>query len=134
MLTARLIHFALPHPPNRPLLGVSPPYLAKAFVAADILSFAIQAAGGSMIADQEDVDRVEVGQKVYMAGIGTQLFFVLIFCVFAGAFWVRLRRERYAIRGGGKEEKGVWRILFSVFAVLLLIVVSPTTDKARPRI
>src|SRR5690242_9085652 len=52
MLVARLVHFLLPLNSQK-ILGLSPRWLAKAFVAADVVSFFIQAAGGGMLAGQD---------------------------------------------------------------------------------
>jgi hypothetical protein len=122
MVIARLIYFLLP-PHSQKILGLSPRWLAKAFVAADVVAFFVQAGGGGMLADQDGGETAETGRKVYMAGIGIQLAFVVLFVVVTGTFTVRLRRAR---RAGQLERDGrfVGPLIGAVYAVVGLIVVS----------
>ncbi len=80
-------------------------WLAKGFVAADVVSFLVQAAGGGMIAGQDDADAVSTGQHVYMGGIGIQLFFVVIFVVITVAFW---RRVDQIMQTAGLRRDATW--------------------------
>jgi len=120
MTVARLVYFLLP---SHKGCGISARWMAKGFVAADILSFAIQAVGGSMIADQQDREKASTGQKVYMVGIGVQLVFVLAFAAITCVFYRDLEE---AIRKGELRRNNNWNrpVIWTVFAVLLLIVVS----------
>ncbi|KAK5655742.1 hypothetical protein OQA88_5279 [Cercophora sp. LCS_1] len=119
MIVARLVHFLLP---NEHILGMSPRWLAKGFVAADIVSFIIQAAGGAMLANNEDHDIARTGQQVYMAGIGVQLFFVVVFGVVTGVF---IRRLEQRIREGTLVRSMAWvrPLMWVLVGVILLIVV-----------
>jgi hypothetical protein len=124
MVVARLIYFLLPSTSQR-ILGLSPRWLAKVFVAADVVSFFIQAAGGGMLADEGGGDVVETGQRVYMAGIGVQLLFVVLFVVVTVIFTLRLERlMRVGLLEARCEPVLVRRLVWAVLGVIALIVVS----------
>lgn len=124
MVVARLIYFLLP-PNSQRILGLSPRWLAKAFVAVDVISFFIQAAGGGMLAGQDGGDMVQTGQRIYMAGIGVQLAFVVIFAVVTILFTVRLEHlmglELLEVRHNVTVTR---HLVWSMLAVIGLIVVS----------
>lgn len=124
MVVARLVYFLLP-PGQQKILRLSPRWLAKGFVAADVVSFFIQAAGGGLLANQDGGETVEIGQRVYMAGIGVQLAFVVLFVVVTVLFALRLER---LMRAGLLEARcnSAWirPLVWSVLAVIALIVVS----------
>ncbi|KAI1463051.1 RTA1 like protein-domain-containing protein [Daldinia caldariorum] len=119
MVLARLTYYILP---ERRLLRIRAEYLSKIFVIADVLSFLIQAAGGAMLANQDDPAAALNGTHIYMVGIGVQLFFVLIFTFFAVSFVRRLSfLER--IRGLQRNAKWVWPLVWTLLAVMVLIVI-----------
>jgi hypothetical protein len=123
MVVARLVHFLLPAESQK-ILGLSPRWLAKVFVAADVVSFFIQAAGGGMLAGQSGGETVETGQRVYMAGIGVQLFFVVIFVVVTVLFILRLERlTKAGLLEARHDPVLVRHLVWSVLAVIALIVV-----------
>ncbi|KAH6843205.1 RTA1 like protein-domain-containing protein [Chaetomium sp. MPI-CAGE-AT-0009] len=123
MVVARLIHFLLP-PHSQKILGMSPRWLAKAFVAVDVVSFFIQASGGGMLADQDGGDTVKTGQRIYMAGIGVQLAFVVIFVIVTVLFTVRLERLIGAGLLEARHDVTVTRhLVWPMLVVLGLIVV-----------
>lgn len=130
MVVARLIYLLLP-PESQRILGLSPRWLAKAFVAADIVSFFIQAAGGGMLAGDAG-ETVEMGQRLYMAGIGVQLSFVVLFVVATVQF---ARRLELLMQAGSLKVRCtptlVRQVIWSVFAVLVLIVVSGAPFKTH---
>ena len=119
MVVARLVHFVLP---QERILGMSPRWLAKIFVAADIVSFLVQAVGGSMLANNEDNNIADIGQKVYMAGIGVQLFFVIVFGVVTAVFYRNLDQR---ITQGTMVRSTAWvrPLVWVLIGVILLIVV-----------
>ena len=123
MVLARLIHYLVP---NERITGVSPRWLAKIFVAADMVSFFVQAAGGSMIANDEDADVRLTGQRVYMAGIGVQLLFVVVFAGVWAVFRQRLERrmrDGRLVRRSGRSMAWVRPLVWTVLGVIGLIVV-----------
>ncbi|PKK53922.1 hypothetical protein CI102_1171, partial [Trichoderma harzianum] len=126
MVVSRLIYFL--HPKQR-ALRIPARWLAKGFVAADVISFIVQAAGGALMADQHSTENASLGRKVYMAGVGVQLFFVLIFVVVVTSFY---RQISFDIRTGTLKNRNRWirPLILVIFLVLILIVVrilSPST-------
>ena len=89
MTLGRMVYYFLP---ERKIWGISASKLAKYFVCIDILSFAVQAVGGSMASGgtQESAASVMAGIHVYMAGIGIQEFFILVFLGLAITFHRRI--------------------------------------------
>lgn len=132
MVVARLIYFLLPSNSQK-ILGLSPRWLAKAFVAVDVMSFFIQAAGGGMLAGQDGGETIQTGQRIYMAGIGVQLAFVLIFAVVTVLFTVRLERLMGLELLETRHNVSVTRhLVWSMLAVIGLIVVSiPNIDPEK---
>ncbi|KAF4947932.1 hypothetical protein FSARC_13864 [Fusarium sarcochroum] len=118
MIVARLVYFL--HPQRR-IIGISAQWLAKCFVTFDVLCFIIQAAGGGLLAS-DDADTSKLGTKVYMAGIGVQLGFVLIFIVVHSIFFRDL--SRYT-RLGKLENRNryIVPLCWVIYAVLGLILV-----------
>lgn len=123
MTVARLVH--LLHPRRR-IMSISAPWLAKCFVTADVACFIIQAAGGVLIADQNDDENADLGSKVYMAGIGVQLGCVLAFIVVHCRFYRVMVRALRTTRDGKREGRNRWtmRLFWVVYLVLGLIIVS----------
>lgn len=120
MTVARLVHFL--HPRRR-LAGLSAQWLAKCFVTVDVLCFIIQAAGGAMLADQDNSDTADLGRKVYMAGVGVQLGCVVVFLTIHTLFHREISQNA---RSGKVRILSFWTtpLLWATYAVLALIVVS----------
>ncbi|KAL6693194.1 RTA1 like domain-containing protein [Trichoderma pleuroticola] len=118
MVVSRLIYFL--HP-KQTSLRIPARWLAKGFVTADIISFIVQAAGGALMADQHSTENASLGRKIYMAGVGSQLFFVLIFVVVVTSFY---RQVSFDIRTGTLKNRNRWirHLILVIFLVLVLIV------------
>ena len=123
MIVARLVHFLLP---QEKIIGMSPRWLAKGFVAADIVSFLVQAVGGAMLANNEGGETVVTGQRIYMSGIGVQLFFVVIFGVVTVILLYRLEQR---MRSGTLVRSTAWvrPLIWVLISVIALIVVRKIT-------
>ena len=120
MVVARLIYFLDPlHEVKR----IPARWLAKVFVAVDIVCFIVQAAGGAMLANPDDPDTAKTGKNIYMVGVGIQLAFVLAFICIIVLFH---RELAYNTRAGIVKLTSRWTksLLWVIYAVLLLIVVS----------
>ncbi|KAH9894680.1 hypothetical protein F4778DRAFT_286687 [Xylariomycetidae sp. FL2044] len=65
---------------QRKIFGIKPASLAKYFVWADVLTFVVQAAGARVI---------QIGLDVYLAGMGVQQAFILLFLALMVVFHVR---------------------------------------------
>ncbi|KAM0421377.1 hypothetical protein ACHAPT_010912 [Fusarium lateritium] len=122
MTVARLVYFL--HPRRR-LAGLSAQWLAKCFVTVDVICFIIQAAGGAMLADQDDSDTAKLGKKVYMAGVGVQLGCVLVFLTVHTMFYREITRHTRHTRTRKLKVQKSWTkaLLWVIYVVLGLIVV-----------
>ncbi|KAF5583712.1 phospholipid-translocating ATPase [Fusarium pseudocircinatum] len=114
MAVARMVYFRMP---DRKLLGIKAIRMTLLFVWLDIILFLVQGAGGSMLSNNEDMNVIRIGQKVYMAGVGLQLAVILIFIGITIFFYFKLRQLEGQSMGRMK-----WLIL-TMLAVLILIVI-----------
>ncbi|KAF5634482.1 phospholipid-translocating ATPase [Fusarium tjaetaba] len=114
MAVARMVYFRMP---DRKLLGIKAIRMTLLFVWLDIILFLVQGAGGSMLSNNEDMNVIRIGQKVYMAGVGLQLAVILIFIGITAFFYFKLRQLEGRSMGRMK-----WLIL-TMLAVLILIVI-----------
>ncbi|PNP56026.1 hypothetical protein FNYG_15387 [Fusarium nygamai] len=114
MAVARMVYFSMP---ERKLLGIKAIRMTLLFVWLDIILFLVQGAGGSMLSNNEDMNVIRIGQKVYMAGVGLQLAVILIFIGITAFFYFKLRQLEGRSMGRMK-----WLIL-TMLAVLILIVI-----------
>jgi hypothetical protein len=79
MTFGRLVHY---FHPERHCASLKASSIAKYFVWADIASFLVQAAGGSMLSPDSSADAQSIGLKVYMAGVGVQEGFIVSVLLF----------------------------------------------------
>ncbi|KAH8878745.1 hypothetical protein GQ53DRAFT_850046 [Thozetella sp. PMI_491] len=86
------------------------------FVALDIVALIIQLAGAALAATSKGQNTVWTGLHTYMAGVGIQQLFIIIFCVFA----LRLSQKARQTLVGQERRSAVW-LLGAVFIALLLI-------------
>jgi hypothetical protein len=109
---------------NRRLWRVKASHFGLVFVLLDIVSFVIQVYGAAKATvKNESQDKVLQGLHIYMAGVGLQLLFILIFCLFALRLLYQVRR-----RSGEKTKSTEFShrvlLLYTQFIVLALIAVS----------
>ncbi|KAG7415063.1 RTA1 like protein-domain-containing protein [Fusarium sp. MPI-SDFR-AT-0072] len=114
MAVARMVYFRMP---DRKLLGIKAIRMTLLFVWLDIILFLVQGAGGSMLSNNDDMNVIRIGQKLYMAGVGLQLAVILIFIGITAFFYFKLRQLEGRSMGRMK-----WLIL-TMLAVLILIVI-----------
>jgi hypothetical protein len=69
MTTARLVHYLIP---DQRVAGIKARSLTRYFVIADIMSFIVQAVGGTMLSGNPPVSTMKIGMDIYRAGIGLQ--------------------------------------------------------------
>lgn len=122
MAVARMVYFRMP---DRKLLGIKAIRMTLLFVWLDIILFLVQGAGGSMLSNNDDMNVIRIGQKVYMAGVGLQLAVILIFIGITAYFYFKLRQLEGRSMGRMK-----WLIL-TMLTVLILIVVSSSSFLIR---
>jgi len=127
MTLSRLIHFLLP---EQKVIKLKATWLTKIFVWLDVVSFIVQAGGGSMMSNSGDTPAniIRIGQQVYMTGVGLQAFFIFIFLFAAYKFHRRFRelsRERFV------SVQGVNRLAWTLYIVLVLILVSAIISRLQ---
>ncbi|KND88824.1 hypothetical protein TOPH_06533, partial [Tolypocladium ophioglossoides CBS 100239] len=89
MTVARMVHFALP---DQKIWGIRAAKLTLIFIWLDVVCFLVQAGGGALLSGNNDASLLAIGMKVYMAGIGVQMGFVVIFSAMTLCFYARARR------------------------------------------
>lgn len=119
MTVGRLIHFF--HPSQR-VGRVKGSSVAKYFVWADIVSFLVQGTGGSMLSPGSSAHTMKIGLDTYMAGVGLQEGFILVFI----GLIVKFQRDMLEVERKGEVRLGRerWRgLVWTLYAVLVLISV-----------
>ncbi|KAF3319078.1 hypothetical protein TWF173_003532 [Orbilia oligospora] len=101
MVLGRMVWYYLQ---DKRVAGIQAKWLTVIFVWLDIVAFLVQLVGASMASfrdtdsnstEQEIIDAangVKLGLNIYMGGIGFQLFWILVFSVFAWRFRVKAIR------------------------------------------
>ncbi|KAL6809702.1 RTA1 like domain-containing protein [Trichoderma sp. SZMC 28015] len=91
------------------------------FVLLDIVSFVIQVYGAARAtAKDAPTDKVLQGLHIYMAGVGIQQLFILVFCLFALRLLFRVRKESKEKAKSTKLSPAML-LLYTQFVVLALI-------------
>ncbi|KAF1352816.1 hypothetical protein EJ07DRAFT_168726 [Lizonia empirigonia] len=119
MTFSRLVHYF--HPERR-CAGLKASSMARYFVWADVASFLVQATGGMMLNPGSGTDVQSIGLKVYMAGVGVQEGFIVVFTILG----VKFVRNMIQIEQQGRvpESRTGWRVqMWSIFTVLFLITI-----------
>ncbi|KAK5987978.1 putative lipid transporter atnI [Cladobotryum mycophilum] len=113
MAVARMIYMGLP---DKKIWGIRAIKLTLLFVWLDIACFLVQLSGGALLSNNDNPDLSRIGMKLYTAGIGVQLGFIIIF----GSMTVWFYRKYYLVTGGhtGRMKFLIWALL----TVLVLIV------------
>jgi len=122
MTVARMIHYLIP---EKRVYGIKASSITKYYVWADIISFIVQAAGGTMLSGNPSVNTMKIGMDIYRAGIGLQECFILTFLFVTTKF----HREMLSRDRNGLVDRSIrWRALtWTIYAVLILITVSKST-------
>ncbi|KAF9778291.1 hypothetical protein IL306_004218 [Fusarium sp. DS 682] len=93
------------------------------FVILDIIAFIVQVYGAAQAASGNNKTAEEKLEalRIYMGGVGLQLFFILLFGVF-GIHLFRQLRGSHAGVGSGTEKRSVTMLFYAMFMALALIV------------
>ncbi|GKU04006.1 rta1 protein [Fusarium langsethiae] len=114
MGVARMVYFSMP---AQKLLGIKAARMTLLFVWLDVVLFLVQGSGGIMLSNTDaDSDIIDIGMKVYMAGVALQLAVVLIFSGITVFFYFKLRQLEGRSMGCMK-----W-LIWTMVVVLMLIV------------
>lgn len=114
-----MIHYLIP---EKRVYNIKASSITKYYVWADIISFIVQAVGGTMLSGNPPVSTMKIGMDIYRAGIGLQEFFILTFFFVTTKF----HREMLSRDRSGLVDRSIkWRALtWAIYAVLTLITVS----------
>lgn len=93
MLLGRMIHFFLV---DDRVFKIKARLITRMFVIFDITAFLIQATGGMMTGPGVSSEVVQTGLNIYTAGVGVQLFFLVVFAALAVGFQRKLKMQRAA--------------------------------------
>ncbi|KAM0403994.1 hypothetical protein ACHAQC_001614 [Fusarium culmorum] len=114
MGVARMVYFGMP---SQKLLGIKAVRMTLLFVWLDVILFLVQGTGGVMLSNTDaDSDTIDIGMKVYMAGVALQLAVVLVFSGITVFFYFKLRQLEG--RSMGRMKWLIWTMV----VVLMLIV------------
>lgn len=126
MTFARMVHY---WHPERKVAGLRATAIARWFVLADILSFIVQGVGGIMASPDADANIIRIGLNIYLAGMGLQQFFIVIFLGLMVAFQRRCTHAN--VEDSAADGKRSWKpLLFALYGVLVCITVSFASDRA----
>ncbi|KAJ2900594.1 hypothetical protein MKZ38_002390 [Zalerion maritima] len=117
MTVARLVYYVVE---DQAIWRFKAGRMTKIFVWLDIISFLVQAIGGTMLS-QEEQDVVDIGQKVYMAGVGFQLAFIIVFLAIIVKFFLMIRANE--VDSPHANTRRVSILLGSLAACLILIII-----------
>ncbi|KAM6476778.1 RTA1 like protein-domain-containing protein [Trichoderma sp. SZMC 28011] len=106
---------------DRRVWRVKAQHFGFVFVLLDIVSFVIQVYGAARAtAKDAPTDKVLEGLHIYMAGVGIQQLFILIFCLFALRLLLRVRKDSNEKPKLTKLSPAML-LLYTQFVVLALI-------------
>ncbi|KAI1070073.1 hypothetical protein LB507_008138 [Fusarium sp. FIESC RH6] len=114
MAVARMVYFRMP---GQKLLGIKAIRMTLLFVWLDVILFLVQGSGGVLLSNTDtDSNIVDIGMKIYMAGVALQLVVVLVFTGITVFFYFKLRQLEG--RSMGRMKWLIWTMV----VVLTLIV------------
>ncbi|CAM1511689.1 Fc.00g092020.m01.CDS01 [Cosmosporella sp. VM-42] len=114
MTVARMIYFSLP---EKKIWGIRAIRLTVIFIWLDVFCFLVQGGGGALLSNNDSQSTVRTGQKIYMAGIGVQMAFILLFGVMTAWFYYRLVQIR------GHDLGRIKFLIWTMLAVLILVTI-----------
>lgn len=100
--------------PAKKVFGVKAVSTGKYFVWLDIVSFLVQATGGTMLQPGGSESTMKTGKTIYMLGVGVQQGFIVLFTA------VILRFQFVVQRLGVQNRRWLW-VTYALYATLILI-------------
>jgi hypothetical protein len=107
--------------PEKKVWGFKAISIGKYFVWLDIVSFLIQAVGGTMLAPSNSADAQKHGKNIYMCGVGIQQGFIVLFTALIVRFQLEVQRLD-PLNAGIRAKRWLW-VTFALYAALILITV-----------
>ena len=95
-------------------------WMTKIFVIGDVLSFFIQGGGGGIMAGG-DMDKINMGQKIILAGLFLQIIMFGLFILISILFHHRLRKS--PTQQSCHPDLRWQKVLFVLYAVSVLIMI-----------
>ncbi|ESZ89491.1 hypothetical protein SBOR_10125 [Sclerotinia borealis F-4128] len=115
MIYGRIVLFV-----NAPSASIIPvKWVTKIFVGGDVISFMMQAGGGSMMAT---AGNSALGQKIIIVGLVAQLVFFSLFLTIAITFERRMRSHPRSFDIPARGKKTWHQLLMLLFAAAVLII------------
>ena len=146
MTLARMMHFYLP---DQKVWRIKSTSMSKIFVWADVVTFLIQAGGGSIATPGADANTIKIGLDIYTAGVGIQEACIIAFVCLMVMFHRKaaaldstegyLRSSANELNPDGVDEfftpkKGWLAQVYALYVVLALITVrTPRTPLSPAR-
>ncbi|KAJ5884530.1 hypothetical protein N7504_012102 [Penicillium tannophilum] len=91
------------------------------FVILDIIAFIVQVYGAAQAAGNNVSYSTEMsGLHIYMAGVGVQQFFVLVFVVYAISFHIKILRQR---RSDARKASILLYVLYACLALITMRII-----------
>ncbi|KZV87505.1 RTA1 like protein [Exidia glandulosa HHB12029] len=107
-------------------LLIRPSRVTLTFVLSDIVTFVIQAIGGTVAIATEDPDKIKLGGNLFKAGIILQFvsfaFFTMLLIVFTTRVYKNERAIWTADKDAGKKWSHDWRALLGVMFVACVTI------------
>ncbi|KAJ6017113.1 hypothetical protein N7451_000492 [Penicillium sp. IBT 35674x] len=98
------------------ILRMRPWQFGFIFVTLDIIAFIVQVYGAAQAAGNNVSYSTEMsGLHIYMAGVGVQQFFVLVFVVYAISFHIKILRQR---RSDARKAEILLYVLYACLALI----------------
>lgn len=119
LVFGRMLYYFLP---NGKIGFIRARRMSVIFVCLDVVAFLIQVTGGLMT-NSTNANTLLLGTHIYTAGIAVQQFFILCFLGLIIYFHVKMSK------GEGRQDRYGWkRLIYPLYATLLLITVSVATS------
>ncbi|CAP68111.1 uncharacterized protein PODANS_1_19750 [Podospora anserina S mat+] len=69
-------------------------WYTRIFIPCDVVSLVLQASGGGIAAASDDIDLLNMGNNIMIAGLSFQVFILAVFLAVSGEFLLRVRNRK----------------------------------------
>ncbi|KAK0658937.1 RTA1 like protein-domain-containing protein [Cercophora samala] len=81
-------------------------WYTRIFIPCDVVSLVLQASGGGIAAASDDIDLLNMGNNIMIAGLSFQVFILVVFLVVSGEFLLRVRNRKKTYGPDAGFEQG----------------------------